>query len=61
MEARLCAGLLEANGLQTNVVGAKEYSTIVAGGTEGHYSLLLHEKDFARACEILTQVEDKNL
>lgn len=58
MEARLCAGLLEANGLQTNVVGAKDYSTFVVGGTEGLYSLLLHEKDFATADQVLTNLEE---
>jgi hypothetical protein len=35
-----------------------EYSTFVVGGTQGLYSLLLHEKDFATADQVLTRLEE---
>lgn len=55
-EAHLSKSLLASNGIQSNIVGAKEYASHLLGGEQGQYVLFVEESDFSRAKDLLDEV-----
>lgn len=47
---------LQSQGLDCNVVGAREYSAIVAGGTEGRYHIMVPTEQLEEARRLLREL-----
>lgn len=55
-EALLIQSFLKAQGIDCNVVGARDYSAIVAGGTQGRYNLMVPEDRLEDARSLLREM-----
>jgi hypothetical protein len=56
-EARLAENLLRSHGVEAHVIGAKEYTSHVIGGTQGNYQLYTHPQDEPAAQAILANIQ----
>ena len=54
-EAVMAKDYLLVHGIESELRGAKDYSTHVMGGTQGRYFLCVDEGDFNKAHELLTR------
>ena len=52
-EAQIRSGRLTADGIKNQVQGGRAYTSVVLGGTDGRWQILVNEEDFERASEIL--------
>ena len=53
-EAQIRSGRLTADGVLNQVQGSRAYTSLVLGGTDGRWQILVNEEDYDRAHEILT-------
>lgn len=58
-EGTMARDFLESQGIHGELRGSREYSSIVVGGTMGHYFLLVPEEQAAEAHLLLRKVEVK--
>lgn len=54
-DAQLYMGLLQSNGIKSQLQGSLEYTAIVLGGTQGRFKVTVAEEDFAAARKLLIQ------
>lgn len=55
-EALLIQSFLKSRGIDCNVVGARDYSAIVAGGTQGRYNLMVPDERLEDARRFLREM-----
>jgi len=55
LEAQMAAQLLRAHGIEAEVFGAKEYTSILLGSSIGSFDLLVPEEKFSQVAELLRQ------
>jgi hypothetical protein len=53
IEAQMACDFLISNGIQCQIVGAKEYASHVVGGSVGNYILMVNSDDAKKASEML--------
>ena len=58
-EAQLVKDLLLAENIESHIQGAKEYASIVLGGNDGRYQLLVPETDLERAQALIASVQKR--
>ncbi len=52
-EAQIRSGRLTADGIKNQLQGGRAYTSVVLGGTDGRWQILVNEEDFERASDIL--------
>ena len=52
-EAQIRSGRLTADGITNQVQGGRAYTSVVLGGSDGRWQILVNDEDFERAEEIL--------
>ncbi len=52
-EAQIRSGRLTADGITNQLQGGRAYTSVVLGGTDGRWQILVNEEDFERASDIL--------
>ena len=52
-EAQIRSGRLSADGITNQVQGSRAYTSVVLGGTDGRWQILVNDEDLERAQEIL--------
>ncbi len=53
-EAQIRSGRLTADGISNQLQGGRAYTSVVLGGTDGRWQILVNDEDYERAFEILT-------
>ncbi len=53
-EAQIRSGRLTADGIANQLQGGRAYTSVVLGGTDGRWQILVNDEDYDRAFEILT-------
>ena len=56
----LC-NMLQANDIEAHSRGAKEYGSHITGSDQGHYEIVVPEKDIQRAQELIQGVEEQSV
>ncbi len=55
-EAHLLKDLLKSHGIECNVIGSRNYSSIVLGGSEGRYTIYVPEQQMNDARRLLREL-----
>lgn len=58
-EAQLLKDILRVQNIEGHIQGAKEYASIVLGGNDGRYQLLVPDEDLERAQKIIHEAQNR--
>lgn len=59
MEAQMLCNMLQAHNIEAHSRGAKEYASHLTGADEGHYEIVVPEKDVERAQEVIASTQSQ--